>query len=141
MDRRKAAVLLLLALSLSACKTLAPAALRYVVTATPLKLLGANQGASTALRSSSGDPLKEGQTRRFTTPVSLLPVDLFFDPKVGPPLPVVRTNLAGDNTQAARRMRRGVCQVCGPQGKPVHRRVVEARQIVRSADLLCKDAL
>ena len=42
MDRGKVAALLLLALSLSACKTLAPAEPRYVVTATPLKLLGAN---------------------------------------------------------------------------------------------------
>jgi hypothetical protein len=42
MDRRKAALLLLLALPVGACRTLAPAAQRYYVTATPLKLLGAD---------------------------------------------------------------------------------------------------
>ena len=41
MDRRKAASVLLLAISLGACQTVPPAEPRYVVTETPLKLLGA----------------------------------------------------------------------------------------------------
>jgi len=66
-----------------------------------LKILGVDQASPLTVKSADGQSLAQSDTRKFTTPTSLLPQELFFDTTVGPPTAVIRTNAPGDNTQAA----------------------------------------
>lgn len=62
-----------------------------------LNVLGIDDQAPITVKSTSGASLASGDTRTFSTPTSTLPLDLFFDPKVGPPSPVVRSADPSDN--------------------------------------------
>jgi len=62
-----------------------------------LNVLGIDDQAPITVKSTGGDSLASGDARTFSTPTSTLPLDLFFDPKVGPPTPVVRTADPNDN--------------------------------------------
>jgi hypothetical protein len=66
-----------------------------------LKILGVDESSPLTVKSTDGQSLAQSDTRKFTTPTSLLPQELFFDTTVGPPTAVIRTNAPGDNTQAA----------------------------------------
>lgn len=50
-----------------------------------LNIIGADN-STLPVRSTSGDALRVSDTRNFTTPTSLNPLDLFIDTKVGPPV-------------------------------------------------------
>ena len=64
-----------------------------------LNVLGDDKQAPITIRSKAGVSLAVGDTRTFSTPNSTLPLELFFDPKVGPPAPVVRTQTGPDATR------------------------------------------
>jgi hypothetical protein len=62
-----------------------------------MNVLGLDKQAAITVQSKNGASLSVGDTRTFSTPTSTLPLDLFFDPKVGPPAPVVRSQDASDD--------------------------------------------
>lgn len=63
-----------------------------------LNLIGVDKNSALPVRSQSGIALAQSQTRTFTTPVSVNPLNLYLDTKVGPPIAnVERTDLAADN--------------------------------------------
>jgi len=51
---------------------------------------GKSDGAANTVRSTSGAKLEQSQNRRFTTPASDDPADVFIDTVSGPPVPLVR---------------------------------------------------
>lgn len=61
-----------------------------------LNVLGIDKKAPLTVKSTSGVGLSQGDVRTFVTPDSTLALDLFFDSKVGPPIPIVRTNSPSD---------------------------------------------
>jgi hypothetical protein len=63
-----------------------------------MNVLGIDKQAPLTVKSTSGTSLSVGDTRQFVTPDSTLLLDLFFDAKVGPPVPVVRSNSVTDMT-------------------------------------------
>jgi hypothetical protein len=63
-----------------------------------LNVLGIDKKAPLTVKSASGTGLSQGDVRKFTTPDSTVALDLFFDSKVGPPIPIVRTNSPADQT-------------------------------------------
>ena len=75
---------------------LIPGGVDYKIT-----VLGADSNAPITVKSKGGAGLALGDTRFFSTPVSMLPADLYFDTTVGPPVPIVRTNVPGDEQQNA----------------------------------------
>jgi len=54
-----------------------------------INIVGADINSTLPLRSTGGDGLTISQTRRFTTPSSLEPLDLYLDPQLGPPTPII----------------------------------------------------
>jgi hypothetical protein len=54
-----------------------------------LNVIGADENSQLPIRSSRGDALTLSQARRFTTPVSLNPLNLYLDAQVGPPTPLI----------------------------------------------------
>ena len=63
-----------------------------------LNLIGVDKSSSLPIRGVNGVALAASQTRRFTTPVSTNPLNLYLDTKVGPPIAnVERTDLPSDN--------------------------------------------
>ncbi len=55
-----------------------------------LNILGVDKSSALTVASQGGVSLATGDSRHFTTPVSNLPADLFFDPQPLSPVPVVR---------------------------------------------------
>jgi hypothetical protein len=51
-----------------------------------LNIIGVDQNSQLPIRGTNGEALDSSQTRQFTTPVSLNPLDLYLDTKVGPPV-------------------------------------------------------
>jgi hypothetical protein len=63
-----------------------------------LNLIGVDKSSTLPIRARNGVALALSQTRRFTTPVSTNPLNLYLDTKVGPPVAnVERTDLPSDN--------------------------------------------
>jgi len=60
-----------------------------------LNVLGIDDKAPITVKSKGGTSLAVGDSRTFTTPTSSLLLDLFFDPRPGPPAPIVRAAKAG----------------------------------------------
>ena len=54
-----------------------------------LNIIGASQHAQLSVHASDGEALEDSQTRRFTTPISTVPSELYLDPRAGPPVPRV----------------------------------------------------
>lgn len=53
-------------------------------------VIGTNSSTGIPVRSSGGSVLSKSENRRFLTPTSTAPGDLFFDTQTGPPTPVIR---------------------------------------------------
>ena len=63
-----------------------------------LNLIGVDKSSTLPIRGRNGVALASSQTRRFTTPVSTNPLNLYLDTKVGPPIAnIERTDLPSDN--------------------------------------------
>jgi hypothetical protein len=54
-----------------------------------INIVGADINSTLPLRAANGDGLTISQTRNFTTPSSLEPLDLYLDPQLGPPTPII----------------------------------------------------
>lgn len=63
-----------------------------------LNIIGVDKSSQLPVRSVGGDALAASQTRLFTTPVSLNPLNLYLDTKVGPPVPRVIGDQADTDT-------------------------------------------
>jgi hypothetical protein len=64
---------------------LAPGGVHY-----ELNVLGGDGSLPLTVRSSAGEVLAQGVQRRFVTPLSTQPLELYFDSDAGPPQPIVR---------------------------------------------------
>jgi hypothetical protein len=63
-----------------------------------LNIIGVDENSGLPVKSASGEALALSDTRNFTTPTSLNPLDLYLDTKVGPPTPRVIGDQADTDT-------------------------------------------
>ncbi|MCC7011749.1 MAG: hypothetical protein IT454_04225 [Planctomycetes bacterium] len=73
-----------------------------------LNVLGRSGSISTAVTSAEGDVLRSSLTRRFHTPLSSDPRELFLDARPGGPMPLVRNE--GESVEAASYVELGATQ-------------------------------